>query len=132
MGPRAAVEIVGADQHERVVDHTDLRVHIYGRTVGVLEVIHRDPLAAGLTKDLNGVLAADTVRRTDRASAPFGIARHHRNYVELGVTPERVGERVRSLRRPEVLVLQVYEPARAAKRLEVPRAMLRSPVGANG
>ena len=50
VGPRATVEVVGADGHPHVVDDAHLRVHVDRGALVVREVEDRDPIAAGLAR----------------------------------------------------------------------------------
>jgi len=59
VGPRTSVQVVRADHRPYVVDHHDLGVYVHRSAVGVRDVIHREPLAAGRCAKADGVLAAD-------------------------------------------------------------------------
>ena len=76
MGPRAPVQVVGADNQEDVVDDANFCVDVDRCSGGVLEVVHRDPVTTGAAKDVGGVLASDAARRAGGASAPVGVARN--------------------------------------------------------
>ncbi len=120
--PRAAVEVVGADYQEQVVDDAHLCVDVDRCSVRVFEVVDRDAVASGAAQDVNDVLAADAAGGTGRAPAAVRIARHDRDDAQVTMAPQGIRERVRGLLRPQVLVFEVHEPSGAPKGFEIRRA----------
>ena len=92
--PRAAVEVVGARRHPDVVDDADLGVHVDGRALLVLEVVHRDPIVADLVQRVEHAFATDPARLARERAVRVGEARDDRHDVELGVVRERVAQRL--------------------------------------
>ncbi len=119
MRPRAPVEIVGADHHPEVVDHRDLGVHVDGCSLCVLEVVHRDSLAARSAEYVDHTLTSDVRHGTRRAAIAVGEAWYDRNDAQRGMASKGGRKRASSVERPEVLVLQVHETSGLRKRFEV-------------
>jgi len=117
--PRSPVEIVGADDQQHVVDDAHLGVQVDRCAVRILEVVHRDALATGAAENVDHAFPADAARGGAREPTPIGIPRHDCDDAQLVIAAERVGERERSLLRPEVLIFEVDEAAGATERLQV-------------
>ena len=117
--PRSAVEVVRADHGPDVVDDDHLRVHVDRRARRVLDVVDGETLAACRAADLDGLLAADQARPAARRPPCRGIGARWRSRAGPGsrcsARPSNFGDE----RRPQVLVLDVDEPARAGEGLPV-------------
>jgi predicted RNA-binding protein associated with RNAse of E/G family len=116
--PRPTVQVVRADFQPHIVDHTDLRVHVDGGSVDVLEVVERDAVPTGGAQLLDHSFAPD-VLCLSREAAPFGVTRHHDDDVEVGLCAQCVGDPIGPTLRPEVLVLDVDELSSASERLAI-------------
>ena len=119
VGPRAPVEVVAADTGPDVIDHADLGVHVDRRTGVVLHVEHVHPIAGGATAQLHRLFPADEIGPHGQCPVDVGIPRHHRDQVQPRVRAQCLGEKVRDVRGPQVLVLDVDEASRAADGLGV-------------
>ena len=112
--PRSAVEVIAADARPDVVDDTDLRMHVHGRALVVLDVEHVNPLRAGLLACIYRLTAANHVGRQRQTPVHVGVPRHHRDEMQVGIALQRTGEQLRDPLRPQVLVFEVDQPPGAA------------------
>ena len=116
VGPRPAVEVVGADREPDVVDDADLGVHVDRCPVLVLEVVDRDAVAAARRRTSSCtcwrpmVLAAPETRPPGRDSAaPTAITSSSGSRRSASASVSAACER------PQVLVLEVDEPRAPAR-----------------
>jgi hypothetical protein len=119
VGPGTTVHVVRADGRPNVVDHADLGVHIDRRALLVLEVVDGDPVAAGRLQQVERGLLADPVWWAGQAPVLVGIAGDDRDQPQPGRAAQRVGQGLGDLLRPQVLVLDIDEPAGPPQGLEV-------------
>jgi len=129
MRPGAAVEVVGSDDQEHIVDDADLCVYVDRSGISVFEVVDGYALASGAAEDLGDVFTADSVRSVRERPAAVGVSRHDGDDVKVGFASELVGECVCGVEGPEVLVLEVDEAARPTERLEIGAGDAAFPVG---
>jgi hypothetical protein len=98
--PRPAIEVVAAHAGPGVVDDTDLRVHVNRCALMVLDVEDVHPVRAGASARLDRLLAADLVGRQREPAVDVGVARHHRDEVELRIVRQRAREKAGHPLRP--------------------------------
>ena len=132
VGPRAAVEVVGADRGPLVVDDADLGVHVDRGAGVVLQAVERRPgPPPRLAQRAQRPLAAEQVRRRWTCGRPGpGRAGAPRSAAGPGWSRSAAANALGDRPGPQVLVLEVDQragPGRAPWRS--PRATLRSPCG---
>ena len=120
VGPRTAVEVVGADLEPDVVDDADLGVHVDRGAGLVLEVVDRDAVAARRRTACARTRCRPMV---SDASATVPLCSGKRGTTAMtwssGARRSASASASRRVRRPQVLVLEVDEPARPTQRLAV-------------
>jgi hypothetical protein len=119
VGPRTPVEVVGPDLQPDVVDDTDLGVDVDGRAVRILQVVEPDAITARLAQPLDDAMPADVLGVRRDPSTALGEARYDRYQAQLRLTAKGVRHRFSPVLRPEVLVLDVDEPAGPPQRFAV-------------
>ena len=82
-------------------------MYVYRGGVSVFEVVYGYALAAGAPEDLGDVFTADSVRSVRERPAAVGVSRHDGDDVKVGFASELIGECVRGVEGPEVLVFEV-------------------------
>src|SRR5204863_10022804 len=92
MGPRPAVQVVGADVHPDVVDDAHLRVHVDGRSELVLEVVDRDTRSARGAQHLENRFSAGPARGAGEPTGTIGEARYDDDDAQGRLASERGGE----------------------------------------
>ena len=85
----------------------------------VLDAVQRDPVAAGTVQLPDRVQPADQLRRLREPAVVVRVQRHDHDQPQLRTVRERLGEGGRDLGRPEVLVLDVHQPAGQRQHLAV-------------
>jgi len=118
MRPRSAIQVVRADHGPDVVDDHDLGVHIHGRARVVFDVVDRESVTAGRSAHLDRLLTSHQTRPA-RCALLVRVARDDGDHVQVGIAAQRRGQQLRDERRPEVLVLDVDQPASTSKGLSV-------------
>jgi len=98
VGPRAEVDVVGADRGPYVVDHADLRVDVHRCAGVVLERVHGDSPAAGTAQSVQGRDPADQVHRQGESAVLFGDGRDDGDEAQAVMGGECLGEGLHHMR----------------------------------
>ena len=132
VGPRAAVDVVGAGDHPYVVDDADLGVDVDRRALRVLDVADAHPIAAGPLDDPHGALATDPARGSRDPTVAIGEPGTTTITWRSGFARNASASACGGALRPEVLVLEVYEAPSPPERLDVGACDAALAVGREG
>ncbi len=100
-----------------------------GLAVTVLDVDDVHPVPAGPVDDRQGLRMTVVHGGQAQPALLVGEARDHRDQLQPGLAPQRVGEHLGHLRRPQVLVLDVDQAPGPAQGLGVPSGRAALTVG---
>jgi len=94
-------------------------MHVDGGPVFALDVVDRDAVAAGCVQSILDALTSEHTRSSRDPAVGIGVAGDDDYDQELGLAPQRVADHAGRVKRPQVLVFEVDQTARAPERLDV-------------